>query len=73
MSFPSEIFGQLKHIDNRCLAFLVAHNSDIQCNVHSSETQTIAETSRNFQLTGVTPAYKKVLWLWRVQRKCGAW
>ena len=44
VSVTPETFRQFKHVNYWCLAFLVAHNSDIQGNVHSSETQTIAET-----------------------------
>ena len=47
MSVVPEIFGQLEHINNWCLAFLVALDADIQSNIHTAETQTVASRERN--------------------------
>ena len=43
MAVLSEVFGQLKHINDWCFTFFVTFNADIHGNIHTSKAQAITE------------------------------
>ena len=44
MTVTTEVFGQLKHINNWCFTLLVAFYTSIHSDIDATETKTIAET-----------------------------
>ena len=44
MTVTTEVFGQLKDINNWCFTFLVASDTNIYSDIHAAETKTITET-----------------------------
>ena len=44
MSVLTEVFGQLKHINNWCFTLLVAFYANIHSDIHAAEAKTITET-----------------------------
>ena len=50
MTVTTEVFGQLKHINNWCFTFLVASYTNVYSDIHAAETKTITERQVNVVL-----------------------